>query len=126
MRRQPAAPSRPHTIKRYGYVHWSVDKFSTPTCSRKWLASPAPESPAKPDGQKYGYGITKISFGPNSIYFHGGELPGFNSFIGHDPANDVTLIVCTNLTLSAEGQVTANAVMLKVLDQIYVESPLKK
>ena len=42
---------------------------------RKWLASPAPESPAKPDGQKYGYGITKISFGPNSIYFHGGELP---------------------------------------------------
>jgi hypothetical protein len=34
--------------------------------------------------------------------------------------------VWTNLTLSAEGQVTANAVMLKVLDQIYVESPLKK
>ena len=93
---------------------------------RKWLASPAPEDPAKPDGQKYGYGITKISFGPNSIYFHGGELPGFNSFIGHDPANDVTLIVWTNLTLSAEGQVTANAVMLKVLGQIYVESPLKK
>ena len=93
---------------------------------RKWLASPAPEDPAKPDGQKYGYGITKISFGPNSIYFHGGELPGFNSFIGHDPANDVTLIVWTNLTLSAEGRVTANAVMLKVLDQIYVKSPLKK
>ena len=93
---------------------------------RKWLASPAAEDPAKPDGQKYGYGITKISFGPNSIYFHGGELPGFNSFIGHDPANDVTLIVWTNLTLSAEGQVTANAVMLKVLDQIYVELPLKK
>jgi D-alanyl-D-alanine carboxypeptidase len=93
---------------------------------RKWLASPAPEGPAKPHGQKYGYGITKISFGPNSIYFHGGELPGFNSFIGHDPANDVTLIVWTNLTLSAEGRVTANAVMLKVLDQIYVESPLKK
>ena len=68
----------------------------------------------------------RSAFGPNSIYFNGGELPGFNSFIGHDPANDVTLIVWTNLTLSAEGQVTANAVMLKVLDQIYVESPLKK
>ena len=37
----------------------------------------------------------------------------------------MTLIVWTNLTLSAEGQVTANTVMLKVLDQIYVESPLK-
>jgi hypothetical protein len=41
-------------------------------------------------GQKYGYGISQITFGPNSIYFHGGEMPGYNSFMGHDPVNDVT------------------------------------
>ena len=75
MRRQPAAPSRPHTIKRYWIRALVRGQVLNTDMQRKWLASPAPESPAKPDGQKYGYGITKISFGPNSIYFHGGELP---------------------------------------------------
>ena len=93
---------------------------------RQWLESPAPEDTNKPDGQKYGYGIAQISFGPNRLYFHGGEMPGYNSFMGHDPINDVTLIVWTNLTLSIGSQVTANAIMLKVLDQVYVESPLRK
>jgi D-alanyl-D-alanine carboxypeptidase len=93
---------------------------------RQWLESPAPEDTNKPDGQKYGYGIAQNSFGPNRLYFHGGEMPGYNSFMGHDPINDVTLIVWTNLTLSIGSQVTANAIMLKVLDQVYVESPLRK
>lgn len=93
---------------------------------RRWFDSLAPEDPGKPDGQKYGYGITEISFGPNRLYFHGGEMPGYNSFMGHDPINDITLIVWTNLTRSVDGQVTANAIMLKMLDQIYVESPLGK
>ena len=93
---------------------------------RQWLESPAPEDTNKPDGQKYGYGIAQISFGPNRLYFHGGEMPGYNSFMGHDPINDVTLIVWTNLTLSIGSQVTANAIMLKVLDQVYVELPLRK
>ena len=93
---------------------------------RQWLESPAPEDTNKPDGQKYGYGIAQISFGPNRLYFHGGEMPGYNSFMGHDPINDVTLIVWTNLTLSIGSQVTANAIMLKVLDKVYVDSPLRK
>lgn len=53
-------------------------------------------------------------------------MPGYNSFIGYDPINEVTLIVWANLTLSLDGQLTANSIMLKVLDQIYVESPLKQ
>lgn len=91
---------------------------------REWLESPVPED--KPDGQLYGYGIAKMKFGPNQIYFHGGEMPGYNSFIGYDPANNVTLIVWTNLDVSMDSQLTANAIMVKVLDQIYVYSPLKK
>ena len=80
---------------------------------RKWLASPAPRLNQ----------TGKVRVWHHQDQF--GELPGFNSFIGHDPANDATLIVWTNLTLSAEGQMTANAVMLKALDQNYVESPPK-
>jgi hypothetical protein len=39
-------------------------------------------------------------------------------------ASKMTLVVWTNLTVSLDGKVTANALMLKVLDQIYVLSPL--
>ena len=93
---------------------------------RQWLDSLEPEDPDKPLGQKYGYGISQLSFGPNSMYFHGGEMPGYNSFMGYDPVNDVTLIVWTSLTVSLDGLPTANSIMLKMLDQIYVVSPLQQ
>jgi D-alanyl-D-alanine carboxypeptidase len=93
---------------------------------RQWLASLEPEDPSKPLGQKYGYGITQMTFGPNRLYFHGGEMPGYNSFMGYDPINDVTLVVWTNLTISLDGKPTANAIMLKVLDRIYTVSPLQQ
>ncbi len=58
---------------------------------RRWLDSLQLEDPSKLKGQRYGYGITQISWGPNSIYFHGGETPGYNSFMGYDRNNQVTL-----------------------------------
>jgi D-alanyl-D-alanine carboxypeptidase len=59
-------------------------------------------------GPKYATGISQISWGPNTIYFHGGEMPGFNSKISYDPTNKLTLIIWTNLTVSLDGQQTAN------------------
>ncbi len=91
---------------------------------QRWLDSLLPVDPSKPDGQQYGYGISQLRWGPNAMYFHGGETPGYNSFIGNDPVNKVTLIVWTNLTVSLDDNPTANALMLKVLDKIYVVSPL--
>lgn len=91
---------------------------------RRWLESVRPEDASKPDGQQYGYGITQLRWGPNRMYFHGGVTPGFNSFMGHDLASDVTLVVWTNLTVSLDGVPTANALMVKLLDQIYTVSPL--
>jgi D-alanyl-D-alanine carboxypeptidase len=92
---------------------------------RQWLDSLEPQDPSKPLGQKYGYGISQITFGPNSMYFHGGEMPGYNSFMGYDPVNDVTLIIWTSLTISLDGKTTANTIMQKMLDQIYTVSPLQ-
>lgn len=87
---------------------------------RQWLTSLQPEDPGAPYGQKYGYGISYQRFGPNAaMYYHGGELPGFNSFMGYDSENDVTLVIWTNLTLSPEGATTANAMLPAVLDEIY-------
>src|SRR5262249_6343030 len=74
-------------------------KLFHPNYQRQWLDSLEPQDPSKPLGQKYGYGISQITFGPNSMYFHGGEMPGYNSFMGYDPVNDVTLVIWTNLTL---------------------------
>jgi len=93
---------------------------------RLWLDGPESEDSSKPLGQKYGYGIAQMTFGPNGLYFHGGEMPGYNSFMGYDPVNDVTLIVWTNLTISIDDQPTANAIMLKLLDRIYKVSPLRQ
>jgi D-alanyl-D-alanine carboxypeptidase len=44
--------------------------------------------------------------------------------MGYDPGNHVTLVVWTNLTVSLDENSTANALMLKVTDQIYLVSPL--
>jgi D-alanyl-D-alanine carboxypeptidase len=66
-----------------------------------------------------------MTFELNSVYFHGGEMPGYNSFMGYDPVNDATLTVWTNLTVSLDGQPTANTIMVKMLDQIYVVSSLQ-
>jgi D-alanyl-D-alanine carboxypeptidase len=92
---------------------------------RRWLNSLQPEVASKPEGQKYGYGISQFSWGPNTIYFHGGEMPGFNSKISYDPTNQLTLIIWTNLTVSLDGQQTANTLFVKMLDQVYVVSPLR-
>lgn len=93
---------------------------------RSWLDSLLAEDKNKPDGQQYGYGIVKLSFGPNRIYYHGGECPGYNTFMGYDPANKVTLIVWANQDISLDGQLTANAIMVTMLEQIYVASPFAK
>ena len=53
-------------------------------------------------------------------------MPGYNSFMGYDPVNDVTLIVWTNLTISLDGQLPANSIMLKMLDGIYMVSPVQQ
>lgn len=88
--------------------------------AQRWRESLRPEDPNHADGKQYGYGISYQRFGPHAaMYYHGGEIPGFNSFIGYDPDNAVTLVIWTNLTLSPEGKTTANALLPTVLDQIY-------
>ncbi|MBX7433463.1 beta-lactamase family protein [Mycobacterium sp. Y57] len=87
---------------------------------QQWLDSLRDEDPDAVGGQQYGYGISYQRFGPNAaMYYHGGELPGFNSFMGYDPDNDVALVIWTNLTLSPDHRTTANAMLPAVLDEIY-------
>jgi D-alanyl-D-alanine carboxypeptidase len=87
---------------------------------QQWLDSLQVEDPSNPGGQKYGYGITYQRFSPTAaMYYHGGEMPGFNSFMGYDPDADVSLVIWTNLTISLDDKTTAQALLPTVLDEIY-------
>ena len=57
------------------------------------------------------------------MYYHFGELPGFNSVSGYDPGNKVTLVIWSNLTVAPDSRPTANALLNKVVDQIYSLPP---
>ncbi|WP_427016982.1 serine hydrolase domain-containing protein [Pseudarthrobacter sp. P1] len=71
--------------------------------------------PAGTGGAKYGLSIAKFG----ELYGHTGELPGFNSFMGNDPANQVTLVVWTNLAPAANGQDPASTIAKNLIGSIY-------
>jgi D-alanyl-D-alanine carboxypeptidase len=91
---------------------------------RRWLDSLQAKDPSMPDGQQYGYGMERLRWGPNAVYFHGGETPGYNAHMGYDTNSQMTFVMWTNLPISVDGEWTSMALVLKIWDQIYVESPL--
>lgn len=95
-------------------------KVLNPDYQHQWQSSFQLENPEDPKSQRqYGYGMSLFILGNNKFYFHGGEAPGYNSFIGYDPVNKITVITWTNMEISLESKITANAIALKVLGQIY-------
>ncbi len=85
-----------------------------PTLQRERLASVQPVPVPLPD-PKYGWGIAKI--GP--LYGHTGELPGYNSFMGYDPVQKVTIVVWTNLAPAADGRPPAATIATSLMKSIY-------
>jgi hypothetical protein len=54
--------------------------------------------------------LANCETGPQESIFRptsSGTMPGYNSFMGYDPVDDVTLIIWTSLTISLDGQPTA-------------------
>ena len=85
-----------------------------PTLQKERLASVQPVPVSLPD-PKYGWGIAKI--GP--LYGHTGELPGYNSFMGYDPVQKVTIVVWTNLAPAADGRPPAATIATSLMKSIY-------
>jgi D-alanyl-D-alanine carboxypeptidase len=83
------------------------------------LASVRPIDPKNPDSAGYGWAIAK--FGP--LYGHTGELPGYNSFMGHDPDHDVTLVVWTNLAPTVDGHDPATTIARELIGLVYAVAP---
>ena len=80
------------------------------------LASVQSTKPGDAKAPDYGWGIGKFG----ALYGHTGELPGFNTFMGYDPINKVTVVVWTNLEPTVDGKAAANQIAIDLIDQIYV------
>ncbi|CAN5264555.1 serine hydrolase domain-containing protein [soil metagenome] len=94
----------------------TTGKLLKPEMQAVRMQSPRPQSADNPAGALYGLAIAQ--FGP--LFGHTGELPGFNTFMGSDPVNKVTLIVWTNLAPAADGRDPATTIARALLAQVYV------
>jgi len=65
------------------------------------------------DPMSAGYGLAIAKFGP--MIGHDGTLPGYQSFMGHDPTTDATLVIATNLSAAPDGKLTANEIAMVIL-----------
>jgi len=90
-------------------------EFLSPELQRRRLDSLESSEPGNPDAA--GYGLALAQFGP--MIGHDGSLPGFQSFMGHDPGTGTTLIVLTNLQAAPSGEQVANELAMVVLGELY-------
>ena len=79
------------------------------------LASVVPIDPSHSNSAAYGWAIAKFG----NLYGHTGELPGYNSFMGHDPVNGVTLVVWTNLAPTVDGRDPATTIARELIGLLY-------
>ena len=82
---------------------------------RQRLASIQPINPADPKGP--GYGLALAQFGP--VFGHTGELPGYNSFMGHDPRRKITIIVWSSLAAAPDGRAPAVEMAKAIIGHLY-------
>lgn len=63
-----------------------------------------------------GYGLALARFGP--MLGHDGSLPGFTSFMAHDPSTRTTLIVLATLQSAPDGRMVANEIARPIIGAI--------
>ncbi len=87
----------------------------SPALQKARLDSVRPLDPAAPDGP--GYGLALARFGP--FHGHTGELPGFNTFAGHDPERRTTVVVWTSLAPAPDGRDPAAEMARTIIGEMY-------
>lgn len=72
----------------------------------KRLASCTPIQPSDPNSASYCLGLAKFG----TFYGHTGEIPGFNTFMGYDPATQTTIVTWSTSATSPDGRAPANEI----------------
>ncbi|HEX7912913.1 MAG TPA: serine hydrolase domain-containing protein [Paraburkholderia sp.] len=70
------------------------------------LASCTSLQPSDPTAASYCLGLAKFG----TFYGHTGEIPGFNTFMGYDPATKTTIITWATTASAPDGTPPANAI----------------
>ncbi len=100
------------------YVEGLVDgDLLSPQLQRQRIASVQPLDPDDPASPGYGLGLA--SFGP--VYGHSGELPGTNSFMGHDPVRDITVVTWASTAPAPNGEGPAVELAKAVIGELYAD-----
>jgi len=86
-----------------------------PDMRARRLASVRSIDPSNPAAAGYGWNLAKFG----SLYGHTGELPGYNTFMGMDPVNDVTVVVWANSAPVADGRAPATMIARALIGAIY-------
>ncbi|MCZ2839181.1 serine hydrolase domain-containing protein [Modestobacter sp. VKM Ac-2985] len=89
----------------------------SPQLQQQRLDSVQPVDPDDPASA--GYGLALARFGP--LYGHTGELPGTNSFMGHDPVRDITVVTWTSTAPAPDGTDPAVELAKAVVDELYAD-----
>lgn len=93
------------------------DELIGPVLQRERLTSAAPLDRRDPAGIRYGLGLE--SFGP--MLGHDGAIPGFQTFMGYDPATDITIIVLCTLRDGPAGGRPANEIAYRLVRTLIAE-----
>jgi D-alanyl-D-alanine carboxypeptidase len=100
------------------YVEELVDGcLLSPQLQQQRIASVQPLDPDDPASPGYGLGLAR--FGP--VYGHSGELPGTNSFMGHDPVRDITVVTWASTAPAPDGDGPAVELARAVIDELYAD-----
>ncbi|MFE6918523.1 serine hydrolase domain-containing protein [Streptomyces rubiginosohelvolus] len=67
-----------------------------------------------PGAPTYGLAVANIL----GYIGHDGEIPGYNSFMGYDPATRTTIVVLTNLNQSPDGTAPAIELTKQIIDRL--------
>jgi D-alanyl-D-alanine carboxypeptidase len=73
-----------------------------------------PRDPKAPGGPGYGYGLARFG----TFYGHSGELPGYNSFMGHDPKRGDTVVTWASLSAAPDGRAPAVEMARAIIEEI--------
>lgn len=63
----------------------------------------------------YGLGIAKF----DKLYGHDGQIPGYMTFMGHDPESGLTIVIATNLATIPNGEGSALAILKGIIPIFY-------
>jgi D-alanyl-D-alanine carboxypeptidase len=100
------------------YVEDLVDGcLLSPQLQQQRIASVQPLDPDDPASPGYGLGLAR--FGP--VYGHSGELPGTNSFMGHDPVRDITVVTWASTAPAPNGDGPAVELAKVLIDELYAD-----